>query len=184
MVLLNGTYFSRFPDRIDKSVSKSLVIEDSWKPEPRPEPDLETSDGMENLLDLLPNMTLTNWDLTSDDPDPLSSVDQFDNDTDPSWNVSMAVNDSLGTYFDNESLPIDMRFNDGHVLLISSYSSIFFISLVGNLCVLRAILGGGRKQRKSRVNVMLLHLAIADLIVSITDTRSGLPQYVSSKYTY
>ncbi|XP_063592171.1 adipokinetic hormone/corazonin-related peptide receptor variant I-like [Penaeus indicus] len=66
----------------------------------------------------------------------------------------------------NQSLPIDMRFNDGHILLISCYSGIFIVSLVGNLCVLKAILGGGRKQRKSRVNLMLLHLAIADLIVT------------------
>ncbi|XP_037789940.1 gonadotropin-releasing hormone receptor-like [Penaeus monodon] len=68
--------------------------------------------------------------------------------------------------FGNQSLPIDMRFNDGHILLISCYSGIFIVSLVGNLCVLKAILGGGRKQRKSRVNLMLLHLAIADLIVT------------------
>lgn len=80
-----------------------------------------------------------------------------------------ASNDSssfLGQYNDSRSLPIDMRFNDGHILLISCYSCLFFISLIGNLCVLRAILGGGRKHRKSRVNLMLLHLAIADLIVS------------------
>lgn len=81
------------------------------------------------------------------------------------------TNDStpfMGQYNVNRSLPIDMRFNDGHILQISGYTCLFFISLVGNLCVLRAILGGGRKHRKSRVNLMLLHLAIADLIVSTT----------------
>ncbi|KAK7085929.1 hypothetical protein SK128_011049, partial [Halocaridina rubra] len=64
----------------------------------------------------------------------------------------------------NVSLPIDMQFNDGHILQISCYSGIFIVSLIGNLCVLKAILGGGRERRKSRVNLMLLHLAIADLI--------------------
>ncbi|XP_069985962.1 adipokinetic hormone/corazonin-related peptide receptor variant I isoform X2 [Penaeus vannamei] len=79
-------------------------------------------------------------------------------------NVSRAAEDERD--YGNQSLPIDMRFNDGHILLISCYSGIFIVSLVGNLCVLKAILGGGRKQRKSRVNLMLLHLAIADLIVT------------------
>lgn len=87
----------------------------------------------------------------------LTSFDGASNDSSSSF---------LGQYNDSRSLPIDMRFNDGHILLISCYSCLFFISLIGNLCVLRAILGGGRKHRKSRVNLMLLHLAIADLIVS------------------
>lgn len=82
---------------------------------------------------------------------------------------------TFNSYFDNESLPIDMRFNDGHILQISCYSVILAISLVGNLCVLKAILGGGRKQRKSRVNTMLLHLAIADLIVSTTFSTVQFP---------
>lgn len=90
-----------------------------------------------------------------------------------------ASNDSSSSfpsqYNDSRSLPIDMRFNDGHILLISCYSCLFFISLIGNLCVLRAILGGGRKHRKSRVNLMLLHLAIADLIVS---TASLVPVFL------
>ncbi|XP_071530422.1 adipokinetic hormone/corazonin-related peptide receptor variant I-like [Panulirus ornatus] len=169
MVFMNGNNISRLPARIDQSVSKYLVMEEPWKPEPMPGVGLDTFDTMEDFMDISPNMTLTDWGLASDggdDPDPLSSIDQFANDTDPPWNMSVAENDSLGTYLDNESLPIDMRFNDGHILLISCYSGIFFISLVGNLCVLKAILGGGRKQRKSRVNIMLLHLAIADLIVT------------------
>lgn len=92
-------------------------------------------------------------------PHNLTSFDAASNDSSSSF---------VGRYNDSRSLPIDMRFNDGHILLISCYSCLFFISLIGNLCVLRAILGGGRKHRKSRVNLMLLHLAIADLIVSTT----------------
>lgn len=82
---------------------------------------------------------------------------------------SHSINDSLqgNVGGDSTSMPVDMTFNSSHVLLISCYTVIFVISLVGNLCVLKAILGGGRKQRKSRVNLMLLHLALADLIVTV-----------------
>nr|XP_045619618.1 adipokinetic hormone/corazonin-related peptide receptor variant I-like isoform X1 [Procambarus clarkii] len=99
---------------------------------------------------------------SQDDSLQTSPLDDYVNSS-RSWNAS---NETYSGYVDTDSLPIDMRFNDGHILLISSYSGIFFVSLVGNLCVLWAILGGGRKQRKSRVNLMLLHLAIADLIVT------------------
>jgi len=63
-------------------------------------------------------------------------------------------------------LPPNMQFNSSHVLQISCYSAIIVVSLVGNLCVLRAILSVSKRQRKSRVNFMLMHLCIADLIVS------------------
>ncbi|CAL4059319.1 unnamed protein product, partial [Meganyctiphanes norvegica] len=81
-------------------------------------------------------------------------------------NMSILANDSMQSTA-NSSMPIDMIFNSSHVLQISCYTVIFVVSLVGNLCVLKAILGGGRKQRKSRVNLMLLHLALADLIVTV-----------------
>ena len=71
-------------------------------------------------------------------------------------------NDSISS----GDLPLDMQFNEGHVLLITCYTAIMVVSLVGNLWVLRTILDGSRKHRKSRVNFMLLHLALADLIVS------------------
>ena len=63
-------------------------------------------------------------------------------------------------------LPPEMQFNESHVLQISCYSFIMVLSLIGNLCVLKAILRGPKRRRKSRVNLMLLHLAIADLFVS------------------
>ena len=80
---------------------------------------------------------------------------------------------------EESSLPIDMRFNEGHILLISCYSSILVVSLIGNLCVLSAILGARRQQRKSRVNLMLLHLAIADLIVSKYFSWSFFKNYIN-----
>ncbi|XP_065167318.1 adipokinetic hormone/corazonin-related peptide receptor variant I-like [Atheta coriaria] len=62
-------------------------------------------------------------------------------------------------------LPIDMRFNDGHMLSIVVYSVLMVFSAIGNLTVLVLIL---RRRRKtpSRINTTLMHLAIADLLVT------------------
>lgn len=75
---------------------------------------------------------------------------------------STIMNESLGDYDD---LPIDMRFNDGHMLSIVAYSILMIISAIGNITVLTLII---RRRRKtpSRINLMLMHLAIADLLVS------------------
>lgn len=104
---------------------------------------------------------------------PTPAARTFMSDTgryeDPSSHNIAAAMDERDVANDNctpTDLPLDMQFNEGHVLLITCYSAIMVVSLVGNLCVLRAILDGSRRQRKSRVNYMLLHLAIADLIVS------------------
>lgn len=66
---------------------------------------------------------------------------------------------------DYSHLPIDMRFNDGHMLSIVVYSVLMVFSAIGNTTVLVLIL---RRRRKSpsRINTMLMHLAIADLLVS------------------
>lgn len=62
-------------------------------------------------------------------------------------------------------LPIDMRFNDGHRMSIIAYSIMMVISSIGNFTVLVLIF---RRRRKtpSRINTALMHLAIADLLVS------------------
>lgn len=67
--------------------------------------------------------------------------------------------------YNNTMLPIDMRFNDGHVVSIIAYSILMIISAIGNITVLVLILRR-RRQTKSRINLMLMHLAIADLLVS------------------
>jgi hypothetical protein len=67
------------------------------------------------------------------------------------------------TFFE---LPLDMRFNEGHVLSIATYSVLLVISATGNITVLSLLLQRRRKTH-SRINTMLLHLAIADLLVSI-----------------
>ncbi|KAK0083285.1 hypothetical protein PV326_006820 [Microctonus aethiopoides] len=63
-------------------------------------------------------------------------------------------------------LPIDMRFNEGHVVSIVVYSVLMVISIAGNATVLVLILQRKRSDR-SRINTMLLHLAVADLLVTL-----------------
>ncbi|KAF4527498.1 hypothetical protein B566_EDAN015435, partial [Ephemera danica] len=58
-----------------------------------------------------------------------------------------------------------MRFNEGHVLSIATYSVLLVISATGNITVLSLLLQRRRKAH-SRINTMLLHLAIADLLVT------------------
>ncbi|XP_057341367.1 adipokinetic hormone/corazonin-related peptide receptor variant I-like [Microplitis mediator] len=63
-------------------------------------------------------------------------------------------------------LPIDMQFNEGHLLSIVTYSILMVISIAGNTTVLVLIIER-RKTNQSRINTMLLHLAIADLLVTL-----------------
>ena len=60
-----------------------------------------------------------------------------------------------------------MRFNSAHVISITGYSLLFIVSSVANITVLRILVERYRKI-KSRVNLLLIHLAIADLLVSTT----------------
>ncbi|XP_013103205.1 adipokinetic hormone/corazonin-related peptide receptor variant I isoform X2 [Stomoxys calcitrans] len=59
----------------------------------------------------------------------------------------------------------DMIFNDGHRLSITVYSILFVISTIGNLTVLY-LLTKRRLRGPSRIDIMLMHLAIADLMVT------------------
>lgn len=63
-------------------------------------------------------------------------------------------------------LPADMRFNSAHVISICGYGILFIVSSMANLTVLN-ILVRRYKKTKSRVNLLLIHLAIADLLVSL-----------------
>ncbi|XP_037911610.1 gonadotropin-releasing hormone receptor isoform X1 [Hermetia illucens] len=83
---------------------------------------------------------------------------------------------------DNQSepiqLPIDMRFNDGHRLSITVYSVLMVISSIGNITVL-VLLIKRRLRGPSRIDIMLMHLAIADLLV----TFLMMPMEIGWAYT-
>lgn len=63
------------------------------------------------------------------------------------------------------ALPIDMQFNDGHRLSIGVYSVLMVISAIGNITVLSLLLKR-RSKTHTRIDMMLTHLAIADLLVT------------------
>lgn len=71
------------------------------------------------------------------------------------------VNNTNGTMH----LSKDMIFNDGHRLSITVYSILFVISTIGNSTVLY-LLTKRRLRGPLRIDVMLMHLAIADLMVT------------------
>ncbi|XP_055847429.1 adipokinetic hormone/corazonin-related peptide receptor variant I isoform X1 [Episyrphus balteatus] len=63
-------------------------------------------------------------------------------------------------------LPNNMVFNDGHRLSIIVYSILMVISTIGNTTVL-VLLTKRRLRGPSRIDIMLMHLAIADLLVTL-----------------
>lgn len=65
----------------------------------------------------------------------------------------------------NFTLSDDMVFNDAHKLSIVVYSILFIVSSIGNLTVLYFLIQRRRKS-PARIDAMLMHLAIADLLVS------------------
>ena len=76
---------------------------------------------------------------------------------------SVALNSTLGY----DDLPIDMRFNEGHVVSIITYSCLMVVSAIGNITVLSLLLRRRGNAARTRINTMLIHLAIADLLVSL-----------------
>jgi len=65
-------------------------------------------------------------------------------------------------------LPADMRFNDGHIVTIVTYSILMMISAIGNITVLITTIIRKRKS-KSRIHTLVMHLSIADLFVRTSD---------------
>lgn len=78
----------------------------------------------------------------------------------PTWSiVKVGPNETF-------EVPIDMRFNEGHRISIAVYSILMIISAIGNITVLCIILKRRRNTRRTHINTMLMHLAIADLLVT------------------
>ncbi|XP_012161175.1 gonadotropin-releasing hormone receptor isoform X2 [Ceratitis capitata] len=81
----------------------------------------------------------------------------------PDW--SNVVNETNGTMHYSK----DMIFNDGHRLSITVYSILLVLSSIGNSTVLYLIVKRrwhNRTRSPSRIDIMLMHLAIADLMVT------------------
>jgi len=71
------------------------------------------------------------------------------------------------------ALPLYMVFNDGHRLSIAVYSVLMVFSTIANITIL-VLLVKRKRQQPSRINTMLMHLAIADLLVSSTYSDSQI----------
>lgn len=61
-------------------------------------------------------------------------------------------------------LPEGMRFGMQHVIAITAYSCVFVVAAIGNLTVFITLFRN--RNDKSRVNMFIMHLSIADLIVT------------------
>ncbi|KAH8298117.1 hypothetical protein KR018_007016 [Drosophila ironensis] len=86
-------------------------------------------------------------------------VNEYDHRILSDWaNISMNNNGTT-------HLSKDMVFNDGHRLSITVYSILFVISTIGNSTVLY-LLTKRRLRGPLRIDIMLMHLAIADLLVT------------------
>lgn len=68
------------------------------------------------------------------------------------------------TYVQSSGLPEEMRFGVQHIVFIAAYSCFFVVAAVGNLTVFITLFRN--RNDKSRVNMFIMHLSIADLIVT------------------
>ena len=68
----------------------------------------------------------------------------------------------------NFSLPDDMKFGEAQIIAITAYSIMFIIGLVLNILSLhQLVLERKRRRSRNRMNLLLLHLAVADLMVRV-----------------
>ncbi|XP_033110758.1 gonadotropin-releasing hormone receptor-like [Anneissia japonica] len=76
------------------------------------------------------------------------------------------VDESISYYEYPENYTVPRNFTTDDVLKIIPLTIIFVISLIGNVTIL-VTLFRNRQQRKSRVNLLIMHLCIADLFVTL-----------------
>lgn len=79
------------------------------------------------------------------------------------WNLSIQENVTFAAEL-NDTYPEHMRFNDNFLSIVLVYSALFLVAAVGNLTVFISLFRSRR--RKSRISLMIRHLAIADLFVT------------------
>lgn len=68
------------------------------------------------------------------------------------------------SWSNSSAMPHDLMFNSQHAIEVVAYSVLFVIAAIGNLTVFVSLFRN--RHRKSRINLMIMHLAIADLIVT------------------
>ncbi|XP_060601483.1 adipokinetic hormone/corazonin-related peptide receptor variant I-like [Ruditapes philippinarum] len=73
-------------------------------------------------------------------------------------------NSTSGHFPVSEELPKEMQFGVQHVISITAYSCFFVIAAIGNLTVFITLFRN--RNDKSRVNMFIMHLAMADMIVT------------------
>jgi len=62
------------------------------------------------------------------------------------------------------ALPREMRFTDDSLVSVVAYAMLFIVAACGNLSVFIAMFR--TRRRRSRVNLFIMHLCVADLIVT------------------
>lgn len=77
-----------------------------------------------------------------------------------------------------KDLPANMKFNDSHMIAIISYGILLLVSGVANTAVM-VTLCQRYKRRKTKISLMIIHLAIADLFV----TFLNMPLEIAWKLT-
>ena len=82
------------------------------------------------------------------------------NSTVPSENISHDLSEAMEAISNTTELPEDMQFNSALFISIVGYSTLFLVSSIAN-CTVLMILIRRYKKTKSRVNLLLIHLAIA-----------------------
>ncbi len=90
--------------------------------------------------------------------------------SDPTWmyRTSSITNTSQNipayNISDSPLIPTNMKFNDDNLLSVMVYSVLFIIAVISNMTVFITLFRN--RQRKSRVNLFIMHLSIADLVVT------------------
>ena len=90
----------------------------------------------------------------------LPSYHTMCNSTTGSGNESDACGNASNAFF----IPKELQFNDDNLMTVISYTCMFVVAACGNLTVFITLFRN--RHVKSRVNQFILHLSIADLIVT------------------
>ncbi|KAK7017018.1 hypothetical protein SK128_019762 [Halocaridina rubra] len=85
---------------------------------------------------------------------------------DAAWNSTFFGADSMNESLWVRPIPKEMVFNESHIITISTYSCLMVFSALGNIFVLKSIVGHRKRTSTSRVSLMIMHLTIADLLVT------------------